>query len=138
MGRGVRRFSKLILMVEDRKLVDPETTTKSGDDLYEYSGGELRQVNVGIGSVWRDDRHGYDSGGTYEEATAVSSMMTVVMPSPRMGHVFSSKRSRAATANRHRISTCVWTATETVPIRRIPFVAANREGSEALLEKSER
>ncbi len=42
-------FSKLILMVEDRRLVEPQTSTVSGFDLYEYSGGQLRQVNVGVG-----------------------------------------------------------------------------------------
>ncbi len=43
-------FSKLILQVEDRKLAAAPTGTKSGFDLYEYSAGELRQVNVGIGT----------------------------------------------------------------------------------------
>ncbi len=40
-------FSKLVLQVEDHGLVKPATKTKSGFDLYEYSGGALRQVNVG-------------------------------------------------------------------------------------------
>ena len=31
-------FSKLILEVEDHRLVEPKTTTTSGNDLYEYSG----------------------------------------------------------------------------------------------------
>ena len=39
-------FSKLILTVEDRKLTEPHSTTKSGLDLYEYSAGQLRQANV--------------------------------------------------------------------------------------------
>ncbi|HWY19438.1 MAG TPA: hypothetical protein VNY27_12095 [Solirubrobacteraceae bacterium] len=43
-------YSKVILAVEDRNLVEPHSTTKSGEDLYEYSGGELRQVNVGVGT----------------------------------------------------------------------------------------
>jgi hypothetical protein len=45
-------FSKLILQTEDRTLVPghPSSTT-SGDDFYEYSAGELRQVNVGPGGV---------------------------------------------------------------------------------------
>ena len=42
-------FSKLILAVKDRTLAG-HSTTKSGDDLYEYSGGELRQVNAGVGT----------------------------------------------------------------------------------------
>ncbi len=46
-------FSKLILAVEDHSLLDPEssTGTKTGDDLYEYSGGELRQLNVDSGGI---------------------------------------------------------------------------------------
>lgn len=41
-------FSKLILAVEDRKLPGlPHSATTSGNDLYEYSAGELRQLNVG-------------------------------------------------------------------------------------------
>lgn len=40
-------FSKLILEVRDRALVPGHPThTASGNDLYEYTGGELRQVNV--------------------------------------------------------------------------------------------
>ena len=39
-------FSKLILAVEDRTLAGSATGTKQGTDLYEYAGGELRQVNV--------------------------------------------------------------------------------------------
>lgn len=43
-------FSKLILQTEDHKLLGPSTATKSGADLYEYSAGALRQVNLGLGS----------------------------------------------------------------------------------------
>jgi len=39
-------FSKLVLASSDRTLLDEVTPTKSGFDLYEYSGGELRQLNV--------------------------------------------------------------------------------------------
>jgi len=39
-------FSKLILQVGDHTLLGASTHTAHGDDLYEYSGGELRQVNV--------------------------------------------------------------------------------------------
>jgi hypothetical protein len=43
-------FSKLILQVEDHNLVGSSTGTLHGDDLYEWSSGQLRQVNVGVGS----------------------------------------------------------------------------------------
>jgi hypothetical protein len=39
-------FSKLVLQSSDRTLLGEPTPTKSGFDLYEYSGGELRQLNV--------------------------------------------------------------------------------------------
>lgn len=39
-------FSKLILQVEDHTLLGRSTGTTSGDDLYEYYEGQLRQVNV--------------------------------------------------------------------------------------------
>ncbi len=42
-------FSKLVLDVEDHSLLEP-TGTSAGYDLYEYSAGELRQLNVGTGS----------------------------------------------------------------------------------------
>lgn len=45
-------FSKLILQTEDRTLIPGHTSkTTSGKDLYEYSAGQLRQVNVGPGGV---------------------------------------------------------------------------------------
>lgn len=43
-------FSKLILASTDRTLAGHPTGTASGADLYEYSGGGLRLVNVGVGS----------------------------------------------------------------------------------------
>jgi hypothetical protein len=43
-------FSKLILASTDRTLAGHPTGTASGADLYEYSGGGLRQLNVGVGS----------------------------------------------------------------------------------------
>jgi hypothetical protein len=39
-------FSKLVLQVADHALLGHSTHTVEGDDLYEYAGGELRQVNV--------------------------------------------------------------------------------------------
>jgi hypothetical protein len=45
-----RDFSKLILSLPDHTLLGP-TGTKTGEDLYEYSGGELRQVNVDSGGA---------------------------------------------------------------------------------------
>jgi hypothetical protein len=45
-------FSKLIAMVEDHTVVSGHpSSTKSGPDLYEYSGGGVRQVNVLAGGA---------------------------------------------------------------------------------------
>jgi hypothetical protein len=39
-------FSKLVLQTGDHTLLGASTETKSGEDLYEYSAGQLRQANV--------------------------------------------------------------------------------------------
>ena len=41
-----QNFSRLFLQSEDRTLSGSSTHTISGEDLYEYAGGQLRQVNV--------------------------------------------------------------------------------------------
>jgi hypothetical protein len=74
-------FSKLILAVEDRKLSEPHSSTQSGLDLYEYSAGVLRQVNVEasgetvktIGTCGAVIAHGAEgAGGTASSRDAVS------------------------------------------------------------------
>jgi hypothetical protein len=68
-------FSKLILQVEDRRLVEPATTTKTGFDLYEYAGGSLRQVNVGVGTCGAVIVRGlelYEADGSRSSSHAVS------------------------------------------------------------------
>jgi hypothetical protein len=44
-------FSKLILSSEDRSLAAQTSTTRHGLDLYEVSGGEVRQLNVQTGGA---------------------------------------------------------------------------------------
>lgn len=65
-------FSTLILQVEDRNLVEPATTTKTGNDLYEYSDHHLAQVNVGIGSCGAHMVSGNEEGGLHSSTHAVS------------------------------------------------------------------
>jgi hypothetical protein len=65
-------FSKLILQVEDHKLLEGPTGTKSGNDLYEYSSGELSQVNVGVGSCGAHIVDGREQKGVHSSANAVS------------------------------------------------------------------
>jgi hypothetical protein len=69
-------FSKLILQVEDHTLLAP-THTKSGADLYEYSAGALRQVNIAtdgtaIGTCGARIVKGIESPGTVSSSHAVS------------------------------------------------------------------
>ena len=71
-------FSKLMLEVEDRKLIEGHpTSTKSGEDLYEYAGGVLRQANVDsagvtIGACGATAARGYESTNGSSSAHAVS------------------------------------------------------------------
>ena len=129
-------FSKSILMVEDHKLVDPETTTKSGNDLYEYSGGALRQVNVGIGSCGATIAHGYSSLNPTNEAglpvtSTIDSRHAVSADGSRVFFEAVPGSDCEAAQNLYmRVN-----GTETVQIGAYRFVAANKEGSEALLEK---
>ncbi len=65
-------FSKLVLQVEDRRLVEPATTTKTGFDLYEYTAGSLRQVNVGVGTCGARIVRGLEEDGSSSSSHAVS------------------------------------------------------------------
>ncbi len=65
-------FSKLVLQVEDRRLVEPATTTKTGFDLYEYTAGSLRQVNVGVGTCGAKIVRGLEEDGSSSSSHAVS------------------------------------------------------------------
>jgi hypothetical protein len=70
-------FSKLILASTDRTLAGHPTGTASGADLYEYSSGELRWVNVGIGSCGARIVYGT------AETAALASGSSNAMPSSR-------------------------------------------------------
>ena len=100
-------FSKLVLQVEDHRVVEPQTTTKTGADLYEYAGGALRQVNVGVGScganivhgsrrIQRQRKHG---SGNCQQRSCASRVMV---------RGFSLKRSPAPTAANRDTRSCVW------------------------------
>lgn len=80
-------FSKLVLQVEDRKLVEPKTTTKTGPDLYEYAEGHLRQVNVGVGTCGATIIKGREEAGGGASVGRAPYRQTV--------HACSSKRHRA-------------------------------------------
>jgi hypothetical protein len=65
-------FSKLVFWSDDRTLLARHSTTVSGPDLYEYSGGQMRQVNVlgdgaTIGSCGAQMVTGFEEAGTQGE-----------------------------------------------------------------------
>ncbi len=128
-------FSKLILEVEDRHLVEPASTTKSGFDLYEYSGGPLRQVNVlsngtGIGACGaiivpdRELINGVISGG-------VSSPHGVSEDGSRV--FFEAVPGSNCGAGSHLYMR--EDGTTTVDLGAVELLAANAEGTKLLLER---
>jgi hypothetical protein len=119
-------FSKLILQVEDRKLVEPPTTTKSGFDLYEYSGGELRQVNVGIGTCGARIVHGEEHTGAVSGAHSLSADGSRVFFEAVPG-----SNCSEPTHLYMRVG-----GAETRDLGAVSFLAANEAGSEVLLEKT--
>ncbi len=125
-------FSKLILQVEDRKLVAPQTTTTSGPDLYEYTASGLRQVNVGIGKCGANIVRGNEESPFNEAISTVSSRHAVSVDGSRV--FFEAVPGSECSAAKHlyvRVN-----GSETVDLGAYRFAGANASGSEALLEKT--
>ena len=118
-------YSKLILEVEDRGLVEPRTTTKSGDDPYEYAGGSLRQVNVGIGTCGARIVDGNEQTGGNGSPHAVSSDGSRVFFEAVPGSNCSEPSHLYIRVN----------GAETVDLGAYRFAAANAQGTEVILEK---
>ncbi len=123
--------SKLILQVEDRDLVEPASTTKSGFDLYEYSGGALRQVNVqsdgeAIGSCGAKIVPSRASEGNTSSPDAVSGDGSRVFFEAVPGNDCSAPPHLYMRVN----------GTSTVDLGAVQFLAANETGSEVLVEKT--
>lgn len=120
-------FSKLVLQVEDRKLVEPKTTTKTGPDLYEYAQGRLHQVNVGIGTCGATIVKGREEvgGGSISGASAVSADGSRVFFEATPGSNCAGEKHMYERVN----------GTETVDLGAFGFVAATRDGQTVLLEK---
>jgi hypothetical protein len=118
-------FSRLILQVEDRNLVEPATTTVTGADLYEYSGGELRQVNVGVGTCGARIARGAEPAGVTSSAHSVSADGS---------RVFFEAVPGSSCANPLHLYMRVGGA-QTVDLGAGRFLAANQAGSQVLLER---
>jgi hypothetical protein len=130
-------FSKLILSVEDRKLVEPPTGTKAGADLYEYSAGELRQLNAGIGTCGADMVSGQegtrvgDRGGEVEGGggSRPSSANAVSANGARV--FFEASPGKNCEAAKHlymRVN-----GADLVDLGEFSFVEANSDGSAVLM-----
>lgn len=122
-------FSKLILQVEDHKLLEQPTATKSGLDLYEYSGGELRQVNLGAGTCGARVANGAQ-GHHGPAAHAVSADGRRVFFEAVPGGLACSKPKHLYV----RVDGGAEDA-ETIDLGAYGLLAANPQGSEVLLEK---
>ncbi len=121
-------FSKLVLQVEDRKLVEPKTTTKTGPDLYEYAEGHLRQVNVGVGTCGATIIKGREEagGGSVSGPSAVSADGSRVFFEATPGSNCGGEKHVYERVN----------GSETVDLGAFTFVAATRDGRTVLLEKA--
>lgn len=125
-------FSKLVLAVEDRGLLNPEepTPTRSGTDLYEYGGGVLRQANVDsegrtIGTCGARMVKGSEAVGEDASANALSADGSRLFFEAVPGHNCSE-----ASHLYMRVG-----GTETVDIGAYAFLAATAEGSKLLLQR---
>ncbi len=125
-------FSKLILSVSDRALLGSGhlTHTKSGNDLYEYSNGELRQMNVTgpapgttIGACGATIVHGQELSGQPGSSHALSADGSRVFFEATPG-----KDCSEAADLYMRVG-----GLETVDIGEYEFVEANAAGSELLI-----
>jgi hypothetical protein len=124
-------FSKLILAFEDRTLAGHPTATKSGSDLYEYSGEELRQANV--------DSAGKTIGSCGAEIAAFALHNTLTSASP---HRVSADGSRVffeavpgASCSEPKHLFMREGAAKTLDLGAYQFVVADAQGSRLLLEK---
>ena len=118
---------KVVLRSEDHALLGSPTGTISGYDLYEFSEGRLRQVNVltGGGEISTCGASMVNGHETPVQSSAISSAHAVSAE----GRVYSSP----TTARIHlymRVN-----GAETVDIGEYTFLFANAEGSELLLQK---
>lgn len=127
---GSEDFSKLILQVEDRNLAGSPTGTSSGEDLYEYSEGELRQLNVltggvPVGSCGATIVRGAEEHGIAGSRHAVSADGSHVFFEAVPGNTCSSPSHLYV-----RID-----GVETLDLGAGSFLAANTQGSEVLLDR---
>lgn len=125
-------FDKLVLQVEDHALLGHPTGTTSGSDLYEYSAGQLRQVNVSsggsaIGSCGARIVHGFEGG----ETGSVSSPHAVSEDGSR---IFFKETPGSNCSEPSHLYVRV-NGAETVDVGPYRFFAASADGSKLLVLK---
>jgi hypothetical protein len=125
-------FSKLILQVTDRNLVEPASRTHSGFDLYEYTEGRLRQVNVQSNGE-RIGTCGAKIVRGDEKARAQNISSAHAVSADGADVFFEAVPGIECAAPSHlyeRIG-----GTQTIDLGAMKFLAAKSDGSELLLER---
>jgi len=120
-------FSKLFLQSFDHSLTGHATSTKSGRDIYEYSGGHISQVNVGVGSCGAEIVRGEEASATF----AISSAHAVSSDGSR---VFFEAVPGTECSQPLQLYTRV-DASKTIDIGPYRFFAANAQGTRVLLDR---
>jgi hypothetical protein len=118
-------FSKLILQLDDHTLLGSSTHTLTGADLYEYAGGELSQVNPGVGTCGAHIVSGEEEHGLAASAHAVSDDGSRVFFEAVPGKNCSQPSHLYVRIEGER----------TTDIGAYRFVAANQQGTQVLLER---
>ncbi len=126
-------FSKLILASEDHTLLGHKTGTHSGDDLYEYSDGNLSQANVGIGGCGAEIVNGSEQRGK-KYVKGASSSHALSADGSRV--FFEAIPGNVCSAAKHLYVR--ESGAETVDLGEYRFAGANPQGTMLLLEKSRR
>jgi hypothetical protein len=129
-------FSKLILGVVDHHLLGSPTGTKEGSDLYEYSAGGLRQLNVNgagttIGSCGASVAHPGGGDDPQSSRYSVSADGSRVFFEAVPGGNCSEPKHLYVRVNGGA------EGAETLDIGVYLFLAANADGTHVLLEKSD-
>lgn len=122
-------FSKLILATEDRRLIPAHpSSTVSGEDLYEHSAGQLRQVNVGSGGTPLSTCGAMivDGEGEIHSLLSLSSAHAVSADGARVFFTDNCTHDLYMRVD----------GVETVDIGEYAFLAGNAEDSRLVLEKS--
>jgi hypothetical protein len=126
-------FSKLILATSDRTLAG-HTGTASGNDLYEYAGGVLRQVNVTTAGATIGECGATMALGAAERTDAQSTSSRHAVSSDGRRVFFYAVPGSNCSEPSHlymRVN-----GVETVDLGVYRFAAADAQGTEGLLEKS--